>query len=71
MNRKAVLLATALFGSAVASAAYFYGKRLQAADFEREQDYKIDKRRLARGLALLIAIGLLVKSAPDPDDDEP
>ena len=65
------LLAAALLGSALAGAAYFYGKRLRAEDFEQEQDYKINKRRLARGLALVIAIGFLVKAATRPNDDEP
>ena len=71
MSRKRSLLAAALLGSAVAGAAFFYGKRLRAEDFEAEQDYKLDGRRLAGGLAVLVALGLLVKAATDADDDEP
>lgn len=73
MSRKRgpALLAAALLGSALAGAAYFYGKRLRPEDFEQEQDYKLDKRRLASGLAVLIALGLLVTAATDADDDEP
>ena len=70
-KRRPALLAAALLGSALASAAYFYGKRLRPEDFAPEQDYRLDGRRLASGLAVVVALGLLVTAATDADDDEP
>ena len=65
------LLAWALLGSAVAGAAYFIGKRLREGDFEREQEFDVDRRRLARGLAVLVALGFLVIAVTEPDEDRP
>ena len=73
MSRKhrPALLAAALLGSALAGAAFFYGKRLRSEDLERDQEYKLGRRNLVRGVAILIALGLFVKAATDADDDEP
>ena len=73
MSRKRAppLLAVMLVGSAVAGAAFFFGKRLRSDDLDRDQDYTLGRRYLARGLAILIALGLFVKAATGADDDEP
>jgi hypothetical protein len=73
MSRKrgTALLAAALLGSALAGTAFFYGKRLRPKDLEQEQDYRLGRLYLARGLAIVIALGLFVKAATDADDDEP
>ena len=59
----------ALLGSALAGAAYFIGKRLRAEDFENEQDYKLARRSLLRGVAVLIALQIFLNwSESRPDD---
>ena len=70
-NRIPALLALALVGTAIGGAVYFTGKRLRKEDLEPEQDYEVDRRRLTRGLAVLIALGLLAIATTDPDEDRP
>ena len=67
-NRIPTLLALALVGTAIGGAVYFTGKRLRKEDLEPEQDYEVERRRVRRGLAVLIALGLLAVAATDPED---
>jgi len=67
MSRRKTLLGVAIAGAALWSvywgSRYFYGKRLDAGDYQHEQSYLIDRAfpfTLA-GLAVLLALLLLLR----------